>query len=449
MDNNELFKEFSIPENKKRLSFFVYLKIVILPILVYLFFVFGYFKIVEFGVGLHTILMMGVILLVALVFARHSAEYGCCLFEQRSVEFKRDLKEYIMNSLLTIGKKTKSNADFDEFVANYTSEVRDDNYASVGAGVFPMLGIMGTFLSIAISMPSFSSSDAASLENEISILLNGVGTAFYVSIYGIFLALWWIFFERFGMSHFRKLVNRQKLSTKSFFWTKDEINQKYMEESLGSFAKIGTVFEYVSNQEFFKELDNVVERKFTNFQNMLNTEESAIKLGSEHIKQTMGYLLKSQKDQKDLLKIHSEIINVLHMFNQNLSQMQISSSEQFARLRSLDDEKLARVEKSVIGLGNDISRFNARLEKFSGEILDKQQLALNGFKAAMLDGMRAFREVFEDEGADGGDSENLIEELKKSIQEIDNDANDALEKLGGKSSSSLGIDVLDVAKDDK
>ena len=102
--------------------------------------------------------MMGVILFIAMLFARHSAELGCCLFEQRKDEFKRDLKSYIMKSLLIIGKDQKSNGSFDEFVKRYSNDVRNDNYASVGAGIFPMLGILGTFLSIAISLANVATS---------------------------------------------------------------------------------------------------------------------------------------------------------------------------------------------------------------------------------------------------------------------------------------------------
>lgn len=430
LDSNELFKEFSLPEINSRREFFVYLKIIFLPVLVFIFFLFGYFNIINFKVELHTIIMMGFILFVALLFARHSAEFGCYVFEQKNNEFKRDLKSYIMKSLLTIGKDTKSNAKFDDFVASYANDVRDDNYASIGAGVFPMLGILGTFLSIAISMPQFNSSDTAALEVEIGKLLSGVGTAFYVSIYGIFLALWWIFFERFGMKRFKRLVNRQKIATNSFFWTKEEIDQKYTQASLESFAKIGKVFEYVSNQEFFEELDKVVERKYNNFTNLLNTEENAIRLSSEHVKQTMNTLTKSQKDHKDLVKIHSEIINVLHSFNQNLKQTQLSFSEQYMRLQSVSEEKLSRLERSISNFGSNILVLESKLEQFSLEILSKQQLALDGFKSGMIDGMNAFREIFDEEATTNNDNSlNMVKELKESINQIDQETNSVIQRI--------------------
>ncbi|WP_162165451.1 MotA/TolQ/ExbB proton channel family protein [Campylobacter fetus] len=429
MDKNDAFSDLLLPDSGKRQSKVVYFKIVFLPILIYAIFLLGYFCIINFSVELHTIVMMGVILFIALLFARHSAELGCCLFEQRKDEFKKGLKSYIMKSLLIIGKDQKSNGSFDEFVKRYSNDVRNDNYASVGAGIFPMLGILGTFLSIAISMPNFSSSSTEALETEISTLLSGVGTAFYVSIYGIFLALWWIFFERFGMSRFEKLIARQKNATSTFFWTKEEIEQRYMQESLGNFEKISVIFEHVSKQEFFEELNKAVERKFQNFSDMLKVEEDAVKLSSEHIKHTMGMLIKSQRDQKDMIKVHAEIINVLNSFNLNLKEMQLRFSEHYTRLQSASDDKITKLERSVNDLGGNISKFENSLEGFSVEILEKQKQALEGFRAAMIDGMQAFREVFDDEGTKGDESSKIIEELKKSIQEIDDETNNALEKL--------------------
>ncbi|ANE35664.1 putative membrane protein [Campylobacter iguaniorum] len=432
MEKNDTLDEFTLPEGNNRKSILVYFKIIFLPIFVYLIFLLGYLKIINFHVELHTILMMSFILFVALIFARHSAEFGCFVFEQRKDEFKKELKNFILKSLLYIGKERRSNGNFDEFVKKYSADVRNDNYALVGAGVFPMLGILGTFLSIAISMPSFNSTNAVALENEISMLLNSVGTAFYISIYGIFLALWWIFFERFGMNRFQKLINRQKNATSSFFWNKEEIEKRYMQETLGTFEKIGVIFDHVSKQEFFEELDRTVERKFKNFCDILKVEEDAVKLSSEHVKYTMGTLLKASRDQKDIVKVHADILNVLHTFNSNLKELQLNVNEHYVRLHTASDDKISRLEKSVSEFGNNIAKFEGSLQNFSSEILAKQKLALDGFKSGMIDGMKAFREVFDDERAGQNDSLEIINELKKSIKEIDEEANLALEKLEAK-----------------
>ncbi|HHW4074030.1 TPA: MotA/TolQ/ExbB proton channel family protein, partial [Campylobacter coli] len=313
--------ELILPESKEKKGYLVYLKIIFIPALLYVFILLGYYDIINFKVELHTVVMIGFIFFTALVFARHSSEYAYSIFEQQKDEFKQALKRHIMKHFLTIGKDTKSNANFDDFAYAYVRGARNENFASIGAAIFPMMGILGTFISIALSMPNFSSSDTAALEQEIALLLSGVGTAFYVSIYGIFLALWWMFFEKFGKSKIERLLNRQKNSTSGFFWTKEELDQRYLSESLQHFEKISAIFKQVSNQDFFAELDHTIDRKFGIFQDMLNVEEKAIRLSGEHIKQTMGELSRAQRDQRDLGKMYGEMLNGIGMLNQNLKEI--------------------------------------------------------------------------------------------------------------------------------
>jgi predicted transcriptional regulator len=107
---------------------------------------------------------------------------------------------------------------------NYFLDIRNDNYASVATTIFPMLGILGTFISIAISMPDFSVSSTEALDREISILLNGVGTAFYVSIYGIFLSIWWMFLEKRGLSKVDKYTALIRKDFKKYIWDDVTLN---------------------------------------------------------------------------------------------------------------------------------------------------------------------------------------------------------------------------------
>lgn len=427
---NDNFTDLALPEVKSRQSFFVYAKIVFLPTAIYLVTLLGYFGYINFQIGLHTVVMMGVIWAISLVFAKNSAELACCYFEQSGADFKRNLKEYIIKHLLVIGKDTKSNAGFDEFVAYYTRNLRNENFASVGAGIFPMLGILGTFISIAVSMPEFNSSNTIQLETEISTLLSGVATAFYVSIYGIFLALWWIFFEKYGTSKFETLVRRQKNATSGFFWTKEELDRRYLQENLRHFEKIGAIFEHVSNAEFFEELDKTIDGKFKTFTNILKNEEEAVKLSDEHIKQTMNTLLKSSKDQKDLVKIHAEILNVINKFNGSIKDMQLKFAEQYNRLYDVGGERITRLEKSVGELEHNIRIFSESLSKFSGEILEKQKLAMEGFKESLIEGVQAFKKAFDAEAGEAyEDNSALIEGLKQDIDELDKETNEILQTI--------------------
>ncbi|MEH1010855.1 hypothetical protein QM027_09005 [Campylobacter concisus] len=87
-------------------------------------------------------------------------------FLANAKDYKIRLKEFIITHLFEISSVKKANAKFEDFFESYTRNFRNDNLANIGQAVFPMLGILGTFISIAISMPSFSSSTANGLEKR-------------------------------------------------------------------------------------------------------------------------------------------------------------------------------------------------------------------------------------------------------------------------------------------
>ena len=420
--------ELILPESKEVKGYLIYFKIIFIPVLLYIFILLGYFERIDFKVELHTVVMNGIILLVALFFARHNAEYAYNIFEQQKNEFKQALKKYIMKHFLTIGKDTKSNASFDDFAYSYIKGARNSNIASIGSAIFPMLGILGTFISIAISMPNFNSSNTQGLEQEIANLLSGVGTAFYVSIYGIFLAIWWIFFEKFGMSKIQRLINRQKISTSGFFWTKAELDQKYLQESLQHFDKIGAIFKQISNDDFFAELDIAIDRKFQIFQNVLNNEEKAIRVSSEYIKQTMNELAKAQREQKDIAKLYSEMINAIGILNQNIKEVNTRMSEQYNRLLDISNEKIQHFDKTISNFDEKIEIFQNNFEKYENSMLESQEKVFNGFKDTLFEGMSKFKEIYENERS-VEENLNIINDIKEGMEKLNKETSEVIEKL--------------------
>ena len=291
-----------------------------------------------------------------------------------------------------------------------------------------MMGILGTFISIAVSMPNFNSSDTQALEQEIAELLSGVATAFYVSIYGIFLALWWMFFEKYGTSKINKLLNRQKNATSGFFWTKEELDQRYLNESLKHFDKIGVIFQQVSSDDFFSGLDKTIERKFGLFQDMLNTEEKAIRISSEHIKQTMGELSKAQRDQRDLGKLYGEMLNAISTLSQNLRDINTRMSEQYNRLLDISTEKITHFDKTLINFDERVEKFEKNFELYEKFMLENQEKIFNGFKTSLFEGMQQFKEIYEEE-RNIDDKIEMMDGLKKEIQALDDETNQTLMKL--------------------
>ncbi len=321
MQISQTLKNLSSLEHEQKHCFFVYLKIIALPFLAYLYFVLGYAGAIKLQVGLHSIMLIGLIFAVSLLFARHNAEFGACFFKRHSREFKIELGEYIQENLMRIGSEVKSNASFEKFVDQYSKRIRNENYASVASSIFPTMGILGTFISIAVTLPDFSSQTANALEREISTLLGGVGTAFYVSIYGILLSLWWIFFEKRGLSRFDKDIELIKEGVEELFWTKEAIEQAYLKENLQHFEKIGKMFEQLSSSDFFERLGKTIEDKFDLFDKMLKLEAASVKKGAEHLKDGMDALARSQESQINLGRIHESILASLNQFNENTVEL--------------------------------------------------------------------------------------------------------------------------------
>ena len=174
------------------------------PILLFSLLLLGFLTIINLKVEIHSVLIIFLILLIFLFFVPHNAWCSFSLFKKNIEEVIYEVDEFLLSNELVIGNKKKSYGNIDVFFDEYVKKIRNDNFANVATSIFPTLGILGTFTAIAISMPNFTVESKEALETEITILLSGVGTAFYASIYGIFLSIWWVFFEKRGVT---KIMN--------------------------------------------------------------------------------------------------------------------------------------------------------------------------------------------------------------------------------------------------
>ena len=109
--------------------------------------------------------------------------------------------------------------------------------------------------------------------------------------------------------------------------------------------------------------------------------------------------------------------------------MQESFAQNYARLQTISDERIVRLERAIGSLCDNVDRFEMKLEHFSGNLLDNQRVVLDGFRSAMFDGMQAFRKTFDDESTDAQESIDTIKDLRESIAQLDKEANDALANL--------------------
>ena len=249
-----------------------------IPALFFAAIVMGHLGLIPIKVPLSSVFVIGFIFFVFLLFVKNNANYSICKMRASYLTMEDELRNQLERNALTLGGEKRSLLNLDEFLNLYYSKTRNDNFVAVAASVFPMLGILGTFLAIAISMPNFSVADTQSLDNEITILLSGVGSAFYASIYGILLSLIWTYFEKSGLSKVDKYFSSIKSSFRNSTWTESELkihelSQLEIKDDKFIIALKETFnLEFVQtiNEQHLKNLREIMNESNMNFNNIAN-----------------------------------------------------------------------------------------------------------------------------------------------------------------------------------
>jgi hypothetical protein len=311
----------------------------------------------------HSVVLIGIIDIIFLFFMRHNAYYASCQFKKRFELMKMELSGYINGNLLSIAGTTKANAPFDGFIKEFSSTLRNENFSSVAAGIFPTLGILGTFISIAVSMPDFSSNTSEALEHEISLLLGCVGTAFYVSIYCIFLSIWWIFYEKTGVSSFEKDVRMIKEATRSFFWEKEEIEQTYFRKSMENFEKLSAVFDTISSQSFIENMNRTLEQRLVIFDTIIEREQKAVESAALQVRQGIEETAAIKRQQEVLFETYKVITGQMGEF----AAMLEGSVKEVALSNELLSSNQNGVQEAARLLGENIKQLNSALALINTE----------------------------------------------------------------------------------
>ena len=355
-------------------------------------------------VEIHSVILIGFIYFIYLFFVKHNAYYVSCKFKTQYSAMFFSLKEYVDNNLLTIDNSTKANGSFDDFLKDYTSNLRNTNFSSIASGIFPTLGILGTFISIALSMPDFSTGTTTALEQEISSLLGGVGTAFYVSIYGIFLSIWWTFFEKIGMSRFEHDAFLIKESTKSFFWTRIDIESIHIKSNLDNFSKMSEVFEKLTSSNMMENINLLIEKRVEILDEILKKELILSTKISENIDNNeklstmlkdmtlnMSTTIRSFEQQKDSYTLSAQLLNnSIGKLNSHLDNL---SSDNLKAIYS-------NIVKSIETMKSDMEKiewkFKQGLDEYDTKFTDKLQTSLESIDqqtVKIIEDLTEFKEL--------------------------------------------------------
>ncbi len=341
------------------------LAILLIPFLFLLGLVLAYFDIFSLNVELHTLGIVAFIFVVFAFFVKHNANYSVCQMKGSFVEMESDLQVALRANALTIMGKTKSTLNVKDFISEYYQDIRNDNFARVASSVFPMLGILGTFIAIALSMPDFSVQDLGSLDREISLLLSGIGTAFYASIYGIMLSLIWTYFEKRGVAKVdRQIYDLEKTYGKRVWKSSELIKHQHMQSELKDQQIVQTLKE-TFNLDFIKELNEQYLKNFTTIIN--DTTNSFTKLtvhmqeASSELRQTLD---KVETRKESVFAVQSMEKNIAG-FNENAKSLQKSMSY-------FDDS----VDRTFDKIDGELGQAVEKLATFARIVSEQNQLIL-------------------------------------------------------------------------
>ncbi len=339
--------------------------IVLLPLLFVVGLVLGYVGVVPLKVELHTLLIVAFIFIVFMFFVRHNANYAACHMRGSFLRMEENLQTELRSNALTIMGKTKSTLHVKDFMAEYYKDIRNDNFARVAPSVFPMMGILGTFIAIALSMPDFTVKDLDALDREISVLLSGIGTAFYASIYGIMLSLIWTYFEKSGNTKVdRNIYDLEKLYD-SRVWKRSElIKHEHMQSELKDQQIVQTLKE-TFNMDFIKELNEQYLKNFTTIVNDTTGSFTELTNHMQHASTELRITLDKMHNRQESVNAVSMIKENIEGFNSNAKSLQ-KSMERFD----------GTVEHTFDKIDSEVGQAVEKLSTFARIISEQNQMIL-------------------------------------------------------------------------
>jgi hypothetical protein len=190
------------------------------------------------------------------------------------------------------------------------------------------------------------------LEREISLLLGGVGTAFYVSIYGIFLSIWWILFDKTGLSKFEKIINSIKENTKKQFWNKEEIEQTYFQKSMENFEKLNQVFHNFAQDELIESMNKTLVQRVEMFEQIITHEQKAVQSATVQMNESIQTMNLAQNANEQMVLDFKSMLFQFKDASTKIEQSALSLSEISNSLK-VKDESLIQIAESLSSIKAD------------------------------------------------------------------------------------------------
>jgi len=354
-------------ESSNTPCFISYLFLALFGTLFFIMILLGYLNVISLKVDLHSVLIIGTIYLTYLFFIRHNATFVVCKMRKDYLNLQKELQKSIKDNSLTILNETKSTININDFLYEYYKTFRNNNYSSIAPSLFPMLGILGTFTAIAISMPDFSSSNEAALDHEISLLLSGIGTAFYASIYGIFLSIIWSFFEKRGLS--RVDANSHQLHDiyANYIWSKSELKRhEHMQHDMRDEKMIQSLKE-TFNLEFIQALN---EKHLENFQTIITETNKNFTSVTQHMQMVSTDL----KETIAKIETSKSALTITQQIEKNIQDFTTITNTMNNTLNQLDHTLEKSLNMTFSKIDNEVGEIVMKLANFAHSTAEQNKI---------------------------------------------------------------------------
>ena len=151
----------------------------------------------------------------------------------------------------------------------------------------------------------------------------------------------------------------------------------------------------------------------------MSLEEETLKLTSAELEKSNEMLVNSNITQKRVSESYAEIISILKSVSQNLAYIQKGVADEQVKFANFTTQKTDKFENIANSLSQELKNLQSSLGSLNSQILQNKEILNQSVKSEIKTIVDDFKQIFKDENIGKFDNSDIIEELKKSLADID------------------------------
>lgn len=291
----------------------------------------------------------------------------------------QDMKEHYEAYCEAYRRKSAAGCNITDFLNfDQLTENLSVRFCQILPGLMTAMGILGTFLGLAIGLTNFDFSSSQSLGESIQVFISGINIAFYTSIYGIVISIYMNSFYNSVEERFEeKLMKLEKCFDKlGMNQSEQSMWARLYEEERSQTRSLDQL-----NKEFASHLANVLGERLSKSFNMTNSNIQNL-MGQIHerensaLEQMAGSFLKNLNSsiQSDYASMAETVGNLEKNFQTlgesvgYLSQWQKEMTDEIRKFVAEVSESNRRMEELTVQNMEQMRRFHDTLQGFSSSM---------------------------------------------------------------------------------